>query len=146
MACEAPSAWTVYVRVKVSDLRPVLTLARSAQRGEALDEALLVIQERDVASLPFGYFCSPADLAGLQLRRPAAAGSVLTPDLVEAPRLIRRGDLVNLVGRSGAVEVRSQGKALRDGGRGERIPVENSSSRRVVEGRVTAGGEVEIAL
>lgn len=146
VACAAPSAWTVYVGVRISDLRPVLTLARSAARGQALEGALLTLQERDVTALPFGYFSSPAELAGMQLRRAATAGAVITPDLVEAPKLVRRGDLVTLVGRSGAIEVRSQGKALKDGGRGERIPVENSSSRRVVEGRISASGEIEVAL
>jgi len=146
VACGGPTEWTVYVALEVSEPRPVLTLARSVARGERLQPALLAAQEEDVTALPHGYYTDPAALAGMQLRRPATGGSVITPDMVEAPRLVRRGDLVTVVGRSGAVEVRSQGKALRDGGQGDRIPVENSSSRRVVEGRVTAGGDVEVTL
>lgn len=146
VSCGAPASWTVYVGVRLTDIRPVLTLARGAQRGEAIDAGLLVPQERDIASLPYGYFSDPAQLAGRQLRRPAGAGSVLTPDMVEGQKLVRRGDLVTVVGRAGPMEVRSQGKALRDGAAGDRIPVENSSSRRVVEGRVTGGGLVEVRL
>ncbi len=146
VSCGAPAAWTVYVGVRLTDIRPVLTLARGAQRGEAIGTGLLVAQERDIASLPYGYFSDPAQLAGRQLRRPATAGSVLTPDMVEGQKLVRRGDLVTVVGRAGAMEVRSQGKALRDGAEGDRIPVENSSSRRVVEGQVTSGGVVEVRL
>ena len=146
VSCATPVAWTVYVGVRLTDIRPVLTLSRGAQRGESLDASLLVPQERDIASLPYGYFSDPAQLAGRQLRRPAGAGSVLTPDMVEAQKLVRRGDLVTVIGRAGPMEVRSQGKALRDGAEGDRIPVENSSSRRVVEGKVTAGGQVEVAL
>ncbi|MDM4771884.1 flagellar basal body P-ring formation chaperone FlgA [Solimonas sp. SE-A11] len=146
VSCGAPAAWTVYVGVRLTDIRPVLTLARGAQRGEAIGTGLLLAQERDIASLPYGYFSDPAQLAGRQLRRPATAGSVLTPDMVEAQKLVRRGDMVTVVGRAGAMEVRSQGKALRDGAEGDRIPVENSSSRRVVEGQVTIGGVVEVRL
>lgn len=146
VSCGAPAAWTVYVGVRLTDIRPVLTLARGAQRGEAIGAGLLVAQERDIASLPYGYYSDPAQLAGRQLRRPATAGSVLTPDMVEGQKLVRRGDLVTVVGRAGAMEVRSQGKALRDGAEGDRIPVENSSSRRVVEGQVTGGGVVEVRL
>lgn len=146
VSCTAPSAWTVYVGVRITDIRPVLVLARGAQRGETVASTLLTTQERDIASLPYGYFSDPAELAGHQLRRPANAGSVLTPDMVEAQKLVRRGDLVTVVARAGAMEIRSQGKALRDGAAGERIPVENSSSRRVIEGQVTSGGQVEIRL
>jgi flagella basal body P-ring formation protein FlgA len=146
VSCAAPLSWTVYVGVRLTDIRPVLTLSRGAQRGEALDASLLVPQERDIAGLPYGYFSDPAQLAGRQLRRPAGAGSVLTPDMVEGQKLVRRGDLVTVIGRAGPMEVRSQGKALRDGAAGDRIPVENSSSRRVVEGRVTGGGLVEVRL
>lgn len=146
VSCGAPVAWTVYVGVRLTDIRPVLTLARGVQRGETVDAAMLVPQDRDIASLPYGYYSDPAQLAGRQLRRPANAGSVLSPDMVEAQKLVRRGDLVTVIGRAGMVEVRSQGKALRDGAAGDRIPVENSSSRRVVEGQVTSGGQIEVRL
>jgi len=146
VSCVEPVAWTLYVGVRITDIRPVLTLTRNGQRGEALGTEMLVAQERDVAGLPQGYFSSPAELNGRQLRRAAMAGSVLTPELVEGQRLVRRGDLVTVLGRAGTIEVRSQGKALRDGARGDRIPVENSSSRRIVEGRINEGGQVEIGL
>ncbi|HSW12561.1 MAG TPA: flagellar basal body P-ring formation chaperone FlgA [Solimonas sp.] len=146
VSCTTPAAWTIYVGVRISDVRPVLMLARSVQRGEAIDAAMLIPQERDVATLPYGYYSDPAELAGRQFKRAASAGSLLTPEMVESQKLVRRGDLVTVVGRAGSVEVRSQGKALRDGARGDSIPIENSSSRRIVQGRVTAGGEVEVRL
>lgn len=146
VACEGAQAWTVYLSLRAVELRPVLTLRRAVQRGEPLTADLLQAEPRDVALLGAGYYSNAAALQGLQLRRPAAAGSVLTPELVQAPQLVRRGDLVTVVGRSGSIEVRSQGKALRDGARGERVTVENASSRRIVEGEVNARGEVEVSL
>jgi flagella basal body P-ring formation protein FlgA len=53
---------------------------------------------------------------------------------------------VTLVGRNGSFEVRAQGKALADAGAGERVRVENLSSRRVVEGQVRADGSVLVAV
>ena len=143
--CSAP-AWTVYVPVRISDLRPVLVLARAAARGEALSASLLSVQERDVAQLPFGYFEDVEAVTGHELRRPLAAGAVLTPNDAEPPRLVRRGEAVTVIGRSGGIEIRAGGTALGDGARGERVRVRNDSSRRVVEGTVTALGTVEIRL
>lgn len=143
--CTAP-AWTVYVPLRISDPRPVLVLTRAAARGEALSASLLSVQERDVAQLPFGYFEDPTAVAGYELRRPLAAGAVLTPNDAQPPHLVRRGEAVTVIGRSGGIEIRAAGTAMGDGARGERVRVRNDSSRRVVEGTVTARGTVEIRL
>ena len=48
-----------------------------------------------------------------------------------------------LAGDSG-IEVRMQGKALRNGNPGDLIPVRNLSSKKKLEARVVAAGEVRI--
>ncbi|MEQ1439358.1 flagellar basal body P-ring formation chaperone FlgA [Fontimonas sp. SYSU GA230001] len=143
--CSAP-AWTLYVPLQISDLRPVVVLARAAARGATIDEALIDLQVRDVSRLPFGYFESAAALRGHVLRRPLAAGTVLTANDAEPPRLVRRGESVTVIGRSGGLEVRASGTALADGAQGSRVKVRNDTSKRVVEGVVTAAGTVEIAF
>lgn len=77
------------------------------------------------------------------------AWSVYVPVRLSKPapaqaRLIRRGELVTLLSRGGAIEVRAQGKALGDGALGDSIQVQNSSSGRVVGGVVRAAGQVEV--
>ena len=62
-----------------------------------------------------------------------------------APRLIRRGESVMLVVRSGDFRIQTQGKALDDARRGRSLRVRNSTSGRVVEGRAIAPGVVEVA-
>lgn len=143
--CSDP-AWTIYVPLRISDPRPVVVLTRASPRGETLSDAVLELQTRDVAQLPFGYFESVDALAGQVLRRSVAAGAVLTPADAEPPRLVRRGEAVTVVGRSGGIEVRASGTAMADGAKGQRIRVRNDSSRRIVEGVVVAAATVEIAL
>jgi flagellar basal body P-ring formation protein FlgA len=145
LRCAEP-AWTVYVPVRISDPRPVVVLARAAARGETLDESRLVLQERDVAQLPFGYFATLEQALDMEARRPLGAGAVLTPNDAQPQRLVRRGETVTVVSRSGGIEVRAGGTALTDGARGERIRVRNDSSRRIVEGVVTAAGRIEVTL
>lgn len=138
--------WAVFVPVKVADLRPVVVLAGSVAPGQPIAAELLRIEKRDVATLSAGYLSSVDEAVGRSLRRPVAPGAALTPDALAVVRLIRRGDLVTLVGRSGGLEVRAQGKALADGGSGERIAVENPSSRRVVQGVVRDGSTVDVGI
>jgi flagella basal body P-ring formation protein FlgA len=144
--CAGPTAWTLYVPVKINEVRRVLVLRRSLLRGATLAADAVGFEERDTAGLSFGYIDDLAGVAGKSLKRPLAAGAVLTPDALEAARLVRRGERVTLIGRAGPVEVRAEGKALADGGSGQSISVENLSSRRIVEGVVLDAGTVEVRL
>lgn len=141
--CAAPS-WTVYVPVRVRDLRKVRVLAQAVRAGDPLAPAQLTVETRDVAQLPFGYLDADAPLDDLEFRRGLAAGSSPAPSDLAPMRCVRRGELVQLRSRVGGLEVRAGGKALSDGARGQRIRVENTQSRRVVEGTVTAAGIVEL--
>mgnify|MGYP002717157843 CR=1 FL=1 len=69
----------------------------------------------------------------------------LSANDLAAPRLVRRGDAVELVSRRGGVEVRIAGRAMGDGGVNDRVSVENLSSRKIVQGIVGAGGEILVS-
>lgn len=143
--CAQP-AWTVYVPVRISDMRPVVVVSQAVARGERLGADRVVLQTRDVATLPFGYFAGLDEVAGLEARRSLHAGAVLTPHDAQLPQLVRRGQSVTVVGRSGGIEVRAEGTAMGNAAQGERVRVRNAGSRRVVEGVVTADGVVEVSL
>lgn len=142
--CDGPGAWTLYVPVRVRDLRPVLVLTRAVRRGEQIDAGMLRVETRDIAQLPFGYLSDVSSVASNEFRRPVGAGQVVSPADLEPERCVRRGDLVTLIGHGAGIEVRAEGKAMADGGKGSRIRVQNSSSKRIVEGTVTAPGVVEL--
>lgn len=144
--CEAPVAWTLYVPVRISQSMQVLVLNRSLGRGEIVTADMLSLQARDTAALPYGYLSNLSDALGKTLKRPMIAGSVLSPDAIEAQRIIKRGQLVTVFSRVGGLEVRAQGTALSDAGQGERLRVENKSSHRVIEGVVRSADTIEIAM
>lgn len=144
--CDAPLAWTLYVPVRISETRKVVVLTRALARGEPITADALDTQDRDADTLPYGYVSDPALALGKTLKRPLAPGSVLAPDALESPRVIRRGQVVTVLGRSGGIEVRAQGTAMGDAGIGDRVQVQNASSRRTVEGVVRSADTVEVTL
>lgn len=144
--CESPLAWTLYVPVRISQNTPVLVLTRSLNRGEVITPEMLSLQSRDTAALPYGYISDLTAATGKTLKRPMIAGSVLSPDAIEAQRIIKRGQLVTVYSRIGGLEVRAQATALSDAGQGERLRVENKSSHRVVEGVVRSADSIEVAM
>lgn len=144
--CAQPAPWQVYVGVRVRDPRPVPVLGRAVQRGEVLDPATLQTETRDIAQLPFGYLETPARYVGYEFRRPLAAGQAPGPDDLTPPKWVKRGDTVQLVARGSGIEIRAEGRAMADAVAGARVGVENSRSKRIVEGVVSAPGVVEIRL
>ncbi|MCC2658604.1 MAG: flagellar basal body P-ring biosynthesis protein FlgA [Panacagrimonas sp.] len=151
--CESAStAWKLFVPVSVRVQVPVLVASRGLARGQSVGAGDVDVQMRDRANLGPAWLSSPDDLrsetdgTARVLSRAVAAGSVLSPSQFANARVVRRGQSVTLVSRSGGFEVRAQGKALSDAGTGERVRVENLSSRRVVEGEVRADGSVSVAV
>ena len=85
-------------------------------------------------------------VAGMEVRRPINAGSLITPDLLAAPDAVERGDHVIITAQSGAFSVSSRGKALGNASVGEQVLVENLRSSRTVRANVVAPGRVEIPM
>lgn len=142
--CRAPQVWTLYVPVRLEKTAEVVVLSGNLAAGTVIDAMHLDVQSRDISQLAYGYMRSPDEALGMRLRRPLQAGWALSSNDVEAPHVIRRGDTVTLVARSAGIEVRTTGKALSAAGIAEPIRVKNLSTRRLVEGRVTAEGEVRV--
>ena len=144
--CPGEPGWRIHVTGRIDIFEKVVVLTRSLARGERLTPDMLALRERNTATLQYGYFRTPREVAGRIARRALAAGTVLTPGNVAAPVLVKRGERVTLVATRGAVSVRMQGEALRDGSLGDRVQVRNLRSKRVVEGEVVARGVVKMTL
>lgn len=145
VACPQAGGWRLFVPVKVRREQQVLVLARGVAAGETLAAADISTVKRDTARLAGAVLLKPEAAVGRVARRALSAGSLLSATDLVAPRTVRRGDNVALVSRRGGVEVRMAGKALGDAGEGERVSVENLSSRRVVQGVATPGGDVLVS-
>jgi flagella basal body P-ring formation protein FlgA len=78
------------------------------------------------------------------MRRARPVGSVLALSDLQPDPLIRRGSQVELLARLDGIEVRSSGRALGDGGAGERVRVQNETSMKVVEGIVDGENRVRV--
>jgi flagella basal body P-ring formation protein FlgA len=143
VACNGSTAWKLYVPVRVSRISDVLVLVRPIGSGQPFDRSMVQVEARDTGSLSGETLASAEDIQGYNAARPLSPGHTLVRADLLAPRVIRRGDQVVIVFNNGHVEVRSQGKALRDGAIGDLINVENQSSRRQIQARIVGPGKVE---
>ncbi len=144
--CGGTQPWSLFVPARVSLLESVVVARGFLARGTEIGPEHIEIAERDITASGHGYLDDPELAIGMVLKQPLQGGLVLTPAMIERPRLVRRGDEVVIVSRTGNFEVRMAGSALSDGAEGDRIRVRNNKSKRIIEGRVTAHGAVLVQM
>jgi len=141
--CSGTSPWTIYVPVFVQVFQPVAMTTRPLARGDILSATDIKMVERDLSALKRGYIIDSKQPVGMVVKRRIGTDSIITPQLLEAPRLVRRGEQVAIIAESRGIEIRAVGKALADGSRGDLIRVRNTASKKVIEAVVTEPGVVK---
>lgn len=119
-------------------------LARPIQRGDVLAASDLEhrrVETTRLATLPL---TDASSLVGHISKRALHVGSYLAPKDFDMPVLVKRNQPVTLVFRSGALRVETFGIARAEGSLDDIVRVENLKTRKVVYGRVSAAGVVEI--
>ncbi|MBW0146063.1 flagellar basal body P-ring formation chaperone FlgA [Marinobacter arenosus] len=146
VACDGNKPWRMFVTASVSIHGPALIAARPLARGERLTADMVTTQQVVVNASRRGVMRNADDVTGMEVRRPVNSGSVLTPDLLDAPDAVERGDHVMITARSGGFSVTSRGKALANASIGEQVMVENLRTARTIRANVVAPGRVEIPM
>lgn len=146
LRCNGSGPWTVFVPAQVRLFRDVVVMTRPLKRESVIGEDDVALRERDVGTLNQGFLSDLEQAVGMKLLRPAVLDQVLTPQHLEQAEVVRKGDHVVIVARSGSLSVRMPGEALAKGGLSEQIRVRNLNSKRVVKARVTGPGQVEVAM
>ncbi|WP_164513431.1 flagellar basal body P-ring formation chaperone FlgA [Thiosocius teredinicola] len=142
--CPGSTPWKIYVPVQIALMDYVVTTRRPLVRGQVLDADDLMLSETDISRLHKAYFTDIKDVVGLRTKRSIGAGSTLHAGLLKREKLVKRGSQVDIIADIGGLHVAMKGKALADGGRGDRIRVKNLTSGRVVTGEVTQAGTIRV--
>ncbi len=144
--CEGSSPWTVFVPAQVKLFRNVVVTTRPLKRAGIIEPGDVALRERDISLINQGFLVSTAEAIGQKLARPTVIDQVITQAHLEQAEVVRKGDQVVISATSGGLVVKMPGEALSNGGLNEQIRIKNLNSQRVIKARVTAPGQVEVAL
>lgn len=142
--CTGEKPWTIYVRANVSAQTSVPILTRSMPRHTLITEHDIELINRPVQSASHGVIYDPEQIIGMELTRPLNRGSTIRANQLRPPRVVTRGQQVTLIAGDKSLEVRMQGKALKDAAAGERVEVTNLSSGQQIEGIANTDGTVSV--
>lgn len=144
VACPVAPGWSVHLPVSVQAKAAVLVAARPLPRGHRVQAGDLSRQTLELGALNGQYLLDETATVGQALRRGLAGGERLTPALLQPAVLVRRGDPVVMQLQGTNFAIHANGRAMSNGAAGERVTVENLSSKRVVHGTVTGDGKVTV--
>lgn len=126
--------------------RPAMVAARqSMRRGQRVAPGDVEFQPlpKKVPPSPDAV-ASPNDILGMEVVGQVRGGVALSMSDFAPPRLIRRGDLVEILVSGGGIRVTSTAKSLGEGAAGDLVEIETLQPRRRLMARVVNSSRVEI--
>ncbi len=140
VSCRSES-WQVYVPVRIQLLLPRVVATKPLARGVVLSSSDLVVQMVETRFQRGVVFEHPQQIIGSKVKRNVNMGDAIQGSDI---CLVCRNDSVLIkAGRSG-LNIVTKGTALSDGSLGEQIRVQNTKSKRIVDGTITGVGEVTV--
>lgn len=144
--CNSDQPWSIYVPVTIKIFKNVAVLKRPVTRNLPLTEADIAFEKTDINRLNSGYYTEINEITGKMLTQNLAPGTIVTQHLLKTPLAIKRGQLVTLIAKNSAIEVRAEGKALSQGAVGDRIRVKNLRTQRIIEGVILDNQLINVSL
>ena len=136
----------IFVRAKVSVYDDVVVAQETISRREKIDQSKLLLEPRDIAMMPTGFYRKPTDLDGKEGGTSIPKGSTIYEWMVKKIPIARNGDSVAVVVKSENLAVRRNGVLLMDGNAGQIVKVRLPNAKDSLEGVLISPDLVEVTL
>ncbi|MEE9343545.1 MAG: flagellar basal body P-ring formation chaperone FlgA [Gammaproteobacteria bacterium] len=146
VSCKGNNAWSIYISARIKVFESVLVTAQTLERGARITVNDLKLEEKNITTLPFGYYSEPSLIEGMIAKRTITLNSIVTAQMLQKPKLVKRGEHVSLIAEAGTIKVRMTGEALSDGTKGDLVRVRASDSKRIIDGIVIDHGVIKVTL
>lgn len=144
VCCNDPHPWKLLVPANIQVIENVVITNKPLPKGKVITSSDLSMQNVNILKLYNGYYSNPQSIAGKILKSSARAGTIITSQLIANPKIISRGEIINISYKSKLFDIKAKGKALNDGAINEIISVQNLRSKKIIDGKITAKGEISI--
>jgi flagella basal body P-ring formation protein FlgA len=134
----------VWATATIEIFTNVVVTKKPLGRHKPITEDDIEIRKMDLAQLPSGVITDPEVILGQRTRRAIGSHTVLRSNLVEFPPLVKRGDVVVILAETGGLKITTLGQVKKKGRFGERIPVMNFDSKKVLYARVLDSNTVKV--
>ncbi len=134
----------VWVSVDIEVYTTVVVTKRPLGRYRLITENDIHLKEMNLAELSSSVMTRCEQVLGKRARRAIDSNVVLTPDLVDLPPLVKKGDIVLIIAESDGLRITTLGKVKEKGREGEMVRVENIDSQKGIYARVLDASSVKV--
>jgi flagella basal body P-ring formation protein FlgA len=124
----------------------VPTASRALPFGTTLSEADCKWTQQKRKDIPAGLVLKAAELLGMRLSRPLHEGDLITQGVIASPKVVEKGDLVQLALRGKGFNILTTATAQEAGSPGEKIKLLQNESKKIFIGKVVGKNKVEITF
>ena len=123
---------------------PVVVTRKPLGRYKPITEDDIMLETMELTNLSANVVTDPEAVLGKRTKRAIGAHVPLRADSVELPPLVKRGDLVVIIAQSKGLRITTRGVVKKKGRLGDRIPVVNVDSKKVLYARVIDANTVQV--
>jgi flagella basal body P-ring formation protein FlgA len=144
--CEAPVKWHIHLPVRVDVYDDVLISKSPLSKGQTIDAHNVTYRKENITRLNQGFFRRTDPLQKLEVKRNLSAQSILTSAMLKPRQLVKSGQKVTIMLELNGMQIKTSGFALQSASQGQIIKVRNSQTNKIVEGIVSAEGQIRVNL
>lgn len=139
---------SVPVSMRVRVFEEVVVVTRALNKEDMIDPSCIRIEKREVSNLRGGVITDINTVVGQVAKRRIKAQRILCDNMLQAPRLIKRNELVKVELMLKNLKITSRALARQDGRKGEHIAVRSldNPKKKDFYALVTAPGVVRVDL
>lgn len=141
---DGKSVKQIVIQARIRVFRQAIVAINAIPNGQMISANDLELRRIDISTAKGKSFSKLQDLSQMAAKTYIQAGQVITTSHVIPPILVKRGNVVSLEATSRGFQIRTTGIAQQDGRRGELIRVKNTSSKKIIDAKVTGSGRVEV--
>ncbi|MEE9441138.1 MAG: flagellar basal body P-ring formation chaperone FlgA [candidate division Zixibacteria bacterium] len=119
---------------------------RRISRNDILTPQMFSLKRFDVTSIREKMLTDLSQMENIRARQNLSEGRYVSLNKIEKIPDVENGMPVSIIASSGIFEIRAKGMALQRGYIGESIKVKNIDSKKIIMGKITSPGVVEITL
>ncbi len=135
----------IRVSGSVGDMASVPVLARSLNRGDIIQAADIAYERKKRSEFASDTLFDQDRIIGMAMRRPTKPGQMLRDGDLVKPELVERGATVTVLYELPGITLTMRGKAMSSGSDGDVVSIQNLSTKKVLEGRVSGPSKVTVS-
>jgi flagellar basal body P-ring formation protein FlgA len=132
------------VRVRIEVLTEVVVSTGSIARDAIIDPSDVMVKKKWLDTSSSGVVSDVGEVGGKKAATRINAGTEITKHMLRSVPVVKKGEVVRIVLESGPMMISAMGLCEQDGGAGDLIRVQNTSSKKTVFARVIGASLVKV--